>query len=57
MFKLKNTVSCVFFAKEIDVHMSDNGHFRPFLDTFRIPLGKLELLLYLAVLNTSKIRL
>jgi hypothetical protein len=30
--------------------MSDNGHFRPFLDTFRIPLGKMVLLLFLAVL-------
>ena len=39
------------FKRYIDVHMSDNGHFRPFLDTFRIHLGKVELLLYLAVLS------
>ena len=40
------------FKRYMNVHMSDNGHFRPFLDTFRIHLGYLELLLYLAVLNT-----
>jgi hypothetical protein len=31
--------------------MSDKGHFRPFLDTFRIHFTQLELVLFLAVLN------
>jgi hypothetical protein len=35
--------------------MSDNGHFRPFLDTFRIPLGKMALLLFLAVLDNDSL--
>jgi hypothetical protein len=51
---IKENVVKRAFKRYIDVHMSDNGYFRPFLDTFRIPLGKMVLLLFLAVLYGGK---